>query len=489
MNEFSILNCDFYHITMAQAFYNSKRYKNFHNTTDTFEMFYRKAPFGGAYAIVAGIGDVVETLKNWDISEDDIKFLASEKTQKGNPIFSKGFLDFLQNSKMELTIDAVKDGEVAFPNEPIIRVSGPAWQASIVESMILNIVNAQSIIATKASRIYSVAKKEGKNHKLMDFSLRRSISQKGIIETKAAYIGGFDITSNVYAAKKYGIPKSGTHGHSLIMKYGDEVDAFNCYLETMTDGGTLLVDTYDTITGIKNAIDAAKNNKEKLKAIRLDSGDLSYFAKKARIMLDNAGFKHTQIVATNDLDEYSINSLLNEQNAPIDVFGVGTKLAITEHGLGGVYKLKSTEGIDKIKIAEQEIKTSIPGATNTVRIYNDDGDFYGDIIIPANLECIKDGKLSKDVTSFNLANSRYKTFKKGAQATLLLEQIFEKGKLINDVSLKTLQEIQKFKIENFAKLNESHKRLYSPHLYVAGLEKSLYERRKKMIDNILQYTR
>ncbi len=486
MDKFSILHCDFYHLTMAQALFDSKQYKNIHNTTDSFEMFYRRAPFKGSYAIVAGISDVVELLKNWHITDEEIEYLSEIKSQSGKSMFTSEFLKFLKNSKMELSVEAMTEGDVVFPNEPILRVTGPSWQAFMVESMILNIINAQSIIATKASRIYSVAKKGGKQHQLLDFTLRRSLSSKGISETKAAFIGGFDITSNVYAAQKYNLPVSGTHAHSLVMKYGDELDAFVNYLKAMPDNAILLVDTYDSISGVKNAIEAAKFTKTKLQAIRLDSGDLGYLAKKARLILDNAGLKNTKIIATNDLDEFSINSLLNEQNAPIDIFGAGTKLAIVEQGLGGVYKLKTTDGIDKIKIAEQEIKTTIPGMTDTIRLINDEGLFMGDVIIPAKGKFIEDGVLIKDLISYNLANSRYKIFEKGTSAKTLLSPIFEKGKLVDDITQKPLIEVQQFKINNFEKLDEVHKRLYSPHLYVAGLEKSLYTVRKKMIERITE---
>ncbi len=487
MNKFSILYCDFYHLTMIQALLDSKIYKNkMHNTTDTFEMFYRKKPFGGSYAIAAGIGDVVEMIKNWQVTKEEIQILRDEKDAKDQSVFSENFLDLLQNSKMELTIDAVKEGEVIFPNEPILSVSGPSWQTIIIETMILNTINAHSIIATKASRIYSAANKNDKRLKLLDFSLRRSMSHQGLVETKGAFIGGFDITSNVIAAKKYNLPLSGTHAHALVMKYGDELDAFKSYLEAMPDNGTLLVDTYNTVYGVKNAIEAAKSTKKELKAIRLDSGDLATLAKKARVMLDNAGFKNTQIVATNDLDEYTINSLLHEQNAPIDVFGVGTKMAIVEEGLGGVYKLKSSDGVDKIKVADQEIKTTIPGATTAIRIYTEEGMMAGDVIIPKEMNCIKNGELTKDIVSYNLANSRYKTFQKGQKAEYLLSRIFDKGVILDDVSKKSLTEIRDFKINNFAKLDDSHKRLHSPHIYVAGLEKSLYNRRQQMIENIIE---
>ncbi len=489
MNEFSILHCDFYHLTMAQTLVDGKRYQDIHKTIDTFEMFYRKPPFGGAYAVVAGVSNVVEALKNWKITEEELEILAAEKNAKGKPIFKKNFLDLLKDSKLELTIEAMQDGEIVFPNEPIIKVTGPAWQAFIIETMILNLVNAHSIVATKASRIYSVTKKDGKEHKLLDFSLRRAMSHRGLVETKSAIIGGFDLTSNIYAARKYDLPVSGTHGHSLVMKYGDEYDAFKSYLEAMPENATLLVDTYDTLSGIKNAIDAAKECKIKLKAIRLDSGDLGYLAKKARIMLDNSGFKNAQIIATNDLDEYSINSLLNEQKAPIDIFGVGTKMAIVEKSLGGVYKLKSTDGIDKIKISEQEIKTTIPGGTKSIRIIDEKGFFIGDVIVPEKLKCVSEGKLTMDIVSYNLANSRAHTFEEGHKAKELLTKVFDKGKLVNDLSEIPLMKVRKFKIENFEKFNEEHKRLYNPHLYIAGLEQSLYKKRKKMIEKITDHLR
>ena len=354
-NQFSALFCDLYHLSMAQAMFDNKT----HNKIETYEMFIRRTPFQGSYLIAAGLGEVLKWLNDWRFTKSDIEYL---KTLG----FKDDFLNMLKKSKLELDIDAFKEGEIVFPNEPILRVTGPAWQTSIIEAGVLNIINAQSLFATKANRIANAASCDGKKRIVLEMGLRRAQDMQGFTPTRASFIGGIDATSNVEAGKYYNSPVAGTMAHCFIMREENEVQAFKNYIQSSPLNASVLIDTYDTIQGAKNAIQASLETGIPLKSVRLDSGDLAYLSKQVRKLLDNAGLKETKITVSNDLDEYTIQSLLLEQKAPIDIFGVGTMLATSynQPALGGVYKLKKTGDRDVIKISETEIKTTIPGTTS-----------------------------------------------------------------------------------------------------------------------------
>ncbi len=476
-NLFSPLFCDLYHLTMAQAMFD----QGTHNKIETYEMFIRKNPFQGAYLLTAGLAEVLEWLNDWHYSDDDIKFLRSLG-------FKENFLNMLKESKLEIDMYAFKEGEIVFPNEPIVRVTGPAWQAVMIETGILNIINAQSLFATKASRIVQASQSDGKKRTLLEMGLRRAQDTQGFAPTRAAYIGGIDGTSNVEAARYYNIPAVGTMAHCLIMREDSEKEAFKNYMISDPKRASVLIDTYDTIQGAKNAILASKETGIPLKSVRLDSGDLAYLSKKVRKLLDDAGFYNTKITASNDLDEYTIQSLILEQKAPIDIFGVGTMLATSydQPALGGVYKLKKTEDKDVIKVSELSIKTTIPGATDVIRLIDENKKYAGDIIYQEGKSILNKDSLAIDLDSVRIDNESIKTFLKGKKAYRPMVQVIKNGVVSQDEMTKPLSKIREFAQENLSHLDETHLRLKSPHTYIAGLEKSLFISRNNLRKKALE---
>lgn len=479
--ELDALLCDYYHLTMIQALYRSGK----HETEETFELYYRKNPFKGGYVVTAGLGEALEWINDWHFSDENIDFLRAQKTLSGAEMFDEDFLAMLKNTSLALNIDAMPEGEIAFPNEPIVRVSGPSWQCHLMEAALLNIINSHSLIATKASRIVAASMCDGKKRSVLEFGLRRAQDIGGFMPVRAAYVGGAEATSNVEAGAKYGIPVRGTHAHSFIMHYENELDAFVDYMKAMPENTTLLVDTYDTLNGVKNAIKAAQITGISLMGIRLDSGDLTYLSIEARKLLDEAGFVNTKIVASNDLDEHIIESLIKNEGAKIDIFGVGTNLvtAADQPALGGVYKLKTTAGRDCIKVSDQVIKTTIPGATDVLRILKEteNGDeFNGDVIIKSGGDFKASGTLTSPLVSINMNNGFKKVFPSGTKYYKPLKRVVSDGKVEIAELEKSLPQIKAFAEAELAKLEASHKRLSNPHTYVAGLEQSLWEQREAM---------
>ena len=471
-NEFTPLFCDFYHLTMAQAMFND----NTHNRTETYEMFIRKSPFEGSYLATAGLGEVLKWLDGWKFDDNQIEYLKKQN------MFSDDFLDMLHNSKLEINMSAFREGEIVFPNEPIVSVTGPAWQAVMVEAGILNIINSQSLIATKASRICQAAKCDGQKRNVLELGLRRSQDAQGFSPTRASYIGGIDLTSNVEAAMYYDIPCGGTMAHCFVMREEAEIEAFKKYITSFPNNASVLIDTYNTIEGAKNAIKASKETGVKLQSVRLDSGDLAYLSKEVRIILDNACCNDTKIVASNDLDEKTIQSLILEQGAKIDVFGVGTMLVTSydQPALGGVYKLKTTGDIDKMKHSEQAIKSTIPGATEVVRIIDENGKYIGDVIHKHGQNLLENNQLIKDISSVNLATEVSKLFKKGTSAYCPLRPVITNGRVNYNEMNRPLIDIKESLYNNLKNLDKSHLRLEKPHIYVAGLEENLYNQRQMM---------
>ncbi len=479
------LFCDLYHLTMAQAWFIDGKA----NETKTSEAFFRKCPFGGSYLMAAGLYEFSQWLENWGFNEDDIKYLSELKNIDGNPKFKKEFLDFIKNQKLQLTIKTVKEGEIVFPNEPVYSITGPCWQVDMIEAALLNVFNSQSLIATKASRMAIASEVDGVKRPLLEFGVRRGQELGGFSATRASFIGGATGTSNVAAAKHYGIPASGTMAHSFIMSYENELDAFKAYMKASVGNTILLVDTYDTREGIKNAIRAAKETGIKLMGMRIDSGDLAYWAIEAKKIIeeeklksdDTSLFEDAKLVASNDLDEYAIENLIAVQKAPYDIMAAGTKLvtAYDTPALGGVFKTKKYNGEPKIKIAEG--KTTIPGDTNVVRIIRN-GKFEGDIICKADDDMITDGVLNRNVTSYKLGsqNNARITFNKGEEARVLLETLMIDGEFVytpeNDLKI-----IQQYGKENLDKLDNSHKRLSNPHIYGVGLDANLYNIQQDLI--------
>ena len=372
---------DLYQLTMAAGYWKA-------GTSDreaVFHLTYRRAPFAGGYAIAAGIAPALAYLQRLRFEPDDLSYLASLVDATDQPLFEPGFLEALSAFRFACTVDAVPEGSLVFPHEPIVRVTGPMMHAQLVETALLTIVNFQTLIATKAARVCQAAR----GAPVLEFGLRRAQGiDGGISASRAAYLGGAAATSNVLAGKLLGIPVRGTHAHSWVMFHQDELASFRCYADALPGNCTFLVDTYDTLAGVANAITVGhelRSRGHELLGIRLDSGDLAHLSIEARRMLDAAGFTATKIVASNDLDEHLIGSL-QEQGARIDTYGVGTRLvtAFDQPALGGVYKLGATRDADGtwrdvIKLSEQPIKISNPGVLQVKRLRRG-GELAGDVI-------------------------------------------------------------------------------------------------------------
>lgn len=365
---------DLYQITMGEAYFQSSK----HEDIAVFHLFYRTAPFKGSYCISAGLADVIKVIQNFHFSNEDIEYLQTLTGSDNSTLFSTRFLTYLKELKITCDIDALEEGSIVFPKSPIIRVKGPLLQCQLIETILLNIVNFQTLIATKASRIKSACESD----LLLEFGLRRAQGTNGALSaSRASYIGGVDATSNVLAGKYYNIPVKGTHAHAWIMSFDDELEAFMSYAKTMPNNCILLVDTYDTLEGTKKAVKVAaylKSIGHELLGIRLDSGDLTKLSIACRKILDSAGLTNVKIVASNDLDEYEITRLKNN-GSKIDTWGVGTKLVTSfdQPALGGVFKLAALKEKGdlnykyKIKLSNDPIKNSIPGVLQTRRFYKD----------------------------------------------------------------------------------------------------------------------
>lgn len=466
---------DLYQLTMSYGYWKSGKA----HQQAVFNLFFRENPFKGGYTVACGLEYVIEYIENFEFTDHDIQYLSEMNGSDNQPLFEKDFLVFLKETKFECDIEAVPEGTVVFPHEPLIRVKGPIYQCQLLETALLNMINFQTLIATKASRISSAAK----GNAVLEFGLRRAQGIDGALAaSRAAYIGGCSSTSNVLAGKQFGIPVSGTHAHSWVMSFDSEKEAFETYADVMPNNLVFLVDTYETLAGIQTAIEVGSElNKQgkQLSGIRIDSGDLAYFSGTARRMLDQAGFKDTKIVASNDLDEHLITSLKN-QEAQIDVWGVGTKLvtAFDQPALGAVYKLaaiETTKGWEyKLKLSEQAIKVNNPGIQQ-IRRFSKGGEFIGDMIFDESLQD------SIDYLMIDPADStRRKKFSSHKhESETLLKPIFRQGKKIYQSA--PIQEIKDFASGQLQKLDKSVRRFEYPHKYPVGLEKSLHQLKTDLI--------
>ncbi len=456
------LYTDYYELTMGQGYFLEGRA----GERAGFDYFFRDLPFEGGYVIFAGLGDLLSLLKNFSFHDDELEFLREQG-------FHSDFITYLSDLELSLTINAPREGEIVFPLEPVLTVEGPIIEAQIVETLLLNIINFESLIATKARRIKYAAGNRG----VLDFGLRRAQGYGGIQASKAAAIGGVQPTSNVYSALHYDIPASGTMAHSWVQSFDDELTAFKAYARHYPDDCILLVDTYDTLaSGVPNAITVAKELEKdghRLKGMRLDSGDLAYLSRKARNQLYRAGLEYVKIAASNQLDEYLITSLLN-QSAPIDLFGVGTRLVTGNEtpALDGVYKLNSVNDQPKLKISENVEKITLPGAKKTVRYLNDDDNFLGD------------GILLNDETSAGRIYHPYIPTKSSDvrryDFTPVLRPVMKNGSLKIDIP--TVKESAGYATTQFQKLNPEHKRFEHPHIYKVGISEKLMTLRDDLID-------
>lgn len=467
------LHTDLYQINMMQVYFN----KGIHNKRAVFEAYFRKVPFENGYAVFAGLERIVRYLENLSFSDSDLSYLE----ELGYP---EEFLDYLKNLKMELTVKSAKEGDLVFANEPLVQIEGPLAQCQLVETAILNIINYQTLVATKAARIRSVIEDEP----LLEFGTRRAQEMDAAIwGTRAAIIGGANATSNVRAGKIFNIPVSGTHAHALVQTYGDDYQAFKAYAETHKDC-VFLVDTYDTLrVGVPNAIRVAKEMGEKINflGVRLDSGDLAYLSKKVRQQLDDAGFPNAKIYASNDLDENTILNL-KMQKAKIDVWGVGTKLitAYDQPALGAVYKIVSIETDagsmrDTIKLSNNAEKVSTPGKKQVWRITSRaKGKSEGDYITFADTDVTQLDEIEMFHPTYTYINKTVRDF----DAVPLLVDIFDKGKLV--YQLPSLQEIQEYGRKEFDQLWDEYKRGLNPQDYPVDLARDVWQNKMDLIDRI-----
>jgi nicotinate phosphoribosyltransferase len=469
---------DFYQLTMAYGYWKA----GIHENETVFYYSIRKAPFRGTYGICAGLGTFIEYLNNFHYTKEDIDFLARLKNTKKQAIFDADFLDYLTHLQLSCDIDAIEEGCVIFPQEPLVRIKGPLIQCQLLESILLNIINFQILIATSAARLIQATQGEP----VLEFGLRRAQGFDGaLMASRAAYIGGCSATSNVLAGKIFDIPVQGTHSHSWILSFDSELEAFRAYAKTFPDRCIFLVDTYNTLEGIKHAIKVAEELQPQgfhFAGIRLDSGDLAYLSKAARKLLDEAGFKEAIIIGSNDLEPFIIKSL-KDQQAQINVWAVGTHLitAFEQPALDGVYKLSAIksdreEWNYKIKLSEQTIKISTPGFLAVRRFYLDDT--YGHAIADA----IYDERqgITEACTIIDPVDptKRY-AIPPNTPYRELLHPIFRKGKLVYKIPLlKDSREKTHLELQHF---HESIRRLLNPHIYPVGLAENLYHLRLKLI--------
>ena len=469
MRDLSLLT-DFYQLTMAQGYCEKGKTEK-----AVFDLFYRDNPSGNGYAIFAGLEQIIEFVENLEFKEDDIEYLRSQG-------FKERFLDYLKDFQFTGDIYSVPEGSVVFPKEPLLKVEAPILQAQLLETPLLNFINHQALIATKAARINEAA--QGKN--VLEFGLRRAHGpDAGIYGARAAVIGGCSGTSNVLTGKKFGVKVSGTHAHSWVMSFESELEAFRTYAENFPNSAILLVDTYDTLkSGVPNAIKVFKEMKEKgidsdLFGIRLDSGDLAYLSKAARKMLNQAGLEDAVIVASNNLDEDIITSL-NLQGAQIDLYGVGTKL-ITSYdcpAFGAVYKMSEYNEQPKIKLSDNIEKMTDPGNKKLIRIYD-----KKQSEIRADLIALEEEKISadKDLVLFDARDTwKTTTLKKGNyELREMMEPIFKNGKLVYDSP--SVAEIKEYAEKEKESLGAEYKRLTNPHIMKVDLSDELYELKQKLI--------
>jgi len=471
---------DLYELTMMQGYFKNKD----RNETVIFDMFYRSNPCGGGYSIMAGLEQVIHYIRELHFSKADLDYLESLK------IFEKDFLEYLGNFKFSGDIYAIPEGTVIFPREPLVKVIAPIMEAQLVETAILNIINHQSLIATKAARVCYAARGDG----IMEFGLRRAQGpDAGIYGARAAMIGGCVGTSNVLAGELFHVPVRGTHAHSWIMSFPDEYTAFKTYAEMYPSACILLVDTYDTLkSGVPNAIRVFREMKDadvslSNYGIRLDSGDLAYLSKKARKMLDEAGFFEAVISASNDLDEFLIDSL-KVQGAAITSWGVGTSLITSrdDPAFGGVYKLSAIMGADgdfipKIKLSENTEKITNPGNKMIYRIYEKDTGK-----IKADLICLVGETYNEndDLLLFDPIEPWKKTKLKGGTYIIksIMAPVFKNGECV--YTSPAVMDIREYCRQELETLWEETKRLVNPHNVYVDLSKKLYDIKIQLLDQM-----
>ena len=475
----SALFTDFYSLTMAQGYW-----KKGMDRRAVFEMFFRRQPFGGGFSVFAGLGTLLEKLQSYTFSADDIHYL------KSLGAFEEGFLDYLKGFRFSGSLWAMEEGSVVFPNEPLIRVDGGLIECQIIEGMLLNTINFQSLVATKTARVWLASGKGS----VMEFGLRRAQGYDGAMSaSRAAYIGGASGTSNVLAAKQFGIPVMGTMAHSWIMAWPDEEQAFTAYAELYPDRTIFLIDTYDTLkSGIVHAIKAGKILAERGKSfgVRLDSGDIHYLSVEVRKRLDAAGLTNATISVSNDLDE-SIIKTLTDAKAPVDVWGVGTQMVTggTEAAFTGVYKLTASDDgkgglAARIKFSDNPEKTTNPGVKQVWRITDAEGMCLADVLAlddPDGSDVIEKGK----TYSFWHPQADYRRFihtLEGNAEPLLTERLRNGMPAGKELTLEEIRDRLRRELES---LDQSYKRFLNPHIYKVSITERLRFLKLELIKNYL----
>ncbi len=466
---------DFYEITMANGYFQN----GWKDKTAYFDMFFRKVPDNGGFAIMAGVEQVIEYLKNLTFDKDDIEYLRSRKQ------FGEDFLEYLENFKFNCDVWAAPEGTPIFPNEPVVIVRGPVIEAQFIETMVLLTINHQSLIATKANRIVRAAQ----GREVMEFGSRRAQGYDGAIYgARAAYIGGCIGTACTIAEKEFAIPAIGTMAHSWIQMFPCELEAFRVYARTYPDNCTLLVDTYNTLkSGVPNAIRAFRDEIVprgfRPKAIRIDSGDITYLSKAARKLLDEAGFEDCKIVASNSLDEFIIRDILS-QGAEVDLFGVGERLITSrsEPVFGGVYKLVAVEEegrlVPKIKLSENVGKVTNPGFKQVYRLY----DLASNKAI-ADVLTLHDEVIDEN-QPYEIFDPEYTWKRKtltGFRAKKLMVPIFEKGQCVYESP--STQQIKEFCRAQVDTIWDEVKRFENPHKYYVDLSKKLWDIKQGLLED------
>lgn len=468
------LHTDLYQINMAESYWAD----GIHNRKAVFELYFRKLPFGNGYAIFAGLERMLDYLQNFRFSESDIAYLSEELG------YQEDFINYLKDVQFTGTMYSMIEGELVFANEPIVRIEAPLVEAQLIETALLNIVNYQTLIATKASRIKQIIK----NEVGMEFGTRRAQEMDAAIwGARAAIIGGFESTSNVRAGKIFNIPVSGTHAHALVQAYKNDYDAFHSYAKRHRDC-VFLVDTYNTLkSGVPTAIQVAKELGDKINfvGIRLDSGDIAFLSKEARRMLDEAGFPDAKIVVSNDLDEYTILNL-KSQGARVDAWGIGTKLitAYDQPALGAVYKMVAIENAsgemeDTIKISANAEKVTTPGLKKVYRIIDKtNGKSEGDYIVMAD----EDPSKEKRIKMFHPVHTFVSKFVTNFEAKELHQKVIEDGKIIYNNP--PLDQVRQYAYENLDLLWEEYKRSLNPEEYPVDLSQKCWDNKMRNIQEV-----
>ena len=467
----SALLTDLYELTMMQGYFFTGR-----NPDVVFEMFFRRNPFNGGYSVFAGLEDLLTRLENLTFSSEDITYLRS------TGIFREGFLEYLKDFRFAGDIYSVDEGDIVFPSEPLIVVKADLMEAQLIESMLLNVVNFQTLVATKATRIFTAS---GRG-RIMEFGLRRAQGVDGALSaSRASFIGGAEATSNTFAGQKFNIPVTGTMAHSWVMSFESELEAFRKYAELYPDKVILLIDTYDTLgSGIENAITVGKELQQKGKnfGVRLDSGDLQYLSEKVRERLDDAGLPDAFIAVSNDLDEHIVRQLVRDE-APIDSWGIGTQLVTggVDSSLTGVYKMVAREHEGKllptIKLSDNPEKSTNPGFKQVYRFLDRNNSPLGDLMAFDDEEISHGG-----IYRFNHPMYKYRSVRMKDYDSIkpMLKKRIEKGKICCD--LPALSDIRKKVLTDIEKLDRTFKRLINPHIYKVSLSDNLAELKFRMLD-------